>query len=57
MSAADRPTGGKASYMLSTVPCLALLAAAGLERPMAHRRARAVVAGVLTCWASTSYLA
>ena len=45
----------KGSYLLSTTPCLAVLAAAGLDRAMVGRRSRAVVAGLLTCWAVTSY--
>ena len=46
----------KGSYLLSTLPCAAVLAAAGLDRVMVGRRSRAVVVGLLTCWAVTSYL-
>jgi len=46
----------KASYMLSTAPCLGLLAAAGLEWPMRMRWLRAIIGGLLVCWAVTAYL-
>jgi hypothetical protein len=46
---------GKGSYLLSTLPCATVLAAAGFDRVMVGRRSRAVVAGLLTCWAVTSW--
>jgi hypothetical protein len=47
----------KGSYLLSTLPCAAVLVAAGCDRVAVGRRSRAVVVGLLTCWAATSYLA
>jgi hypothetical protein len=46
----------KGSYLLSTLPCAAVLAAAGADRVIVGRRSRAVVVGLLSCWAATSYL-
>ena len=47
----------KASYLLSTLPCVAVLAAAGWDRVVAGRRVRAVAVGLLACWAVASFLA
>ena len=47
----------KASYLLSTLPCVAVLAAAGWDRVVVGRWPRAVAVGLLTCWAAASYLA
>lgn len=46
----------KASYLLSTLPCLGLLAAAGLAGPFKIRWVRALLGGVLISWAATGYL-
>ena len=46
----------KASYMLSTMPCLGLLAAAGLAAPFKIRWLRSIVGGILICWTATGYL-
>ena len=45
----------KASYLLSTLPCVALLAAAGWDRVVSGRWGRAVAVGLLACWAVASY--
>jgi hypothetical protein len=47
---------GKASYLLGTAPCLALLAAGGLDPLRPHRWPRAIVAGAVFCWAVVAYL-
>jgi hypothetical protein len=44
----------KSSYMLSTTPCLALLAAAGFDWLTPNWALRAVGAGALVCWAITA---
>jgi hypothetical protein len=46
----------KASYMLATAPCLGILAAAGLEKPMQIRWLRALLGGVIVCWAGMAYI-
>ncbi len=46
----------KGSYLLSALPCAAVLTAAGLDRIMVGRRSRAAVVGLLACWGATSYL-
>jgi len=45
----------KSSYLLGTTPCLALLIAAGFSWLTPNRTARALGAGLLLCWAVTSY--
>ena len=47
---------GKGSYLLSTLPCAAVLAAAGADRLVVGRRSRAVLIGLLAAWAVPSYL-
>jgi hypothetical protein len=46
----------KASYMLSTAPCLGILAAAGMEKAFRFRWVRAVAGGVMVCWAGMAYV-
>jgi hypothetical protein len=46
----------KASYLLGTAPCIGLLAAAGFDQLSKHRKLRAVIGGMLICWAATAYL-
>lgn len=48
---------GKASYMLGVTPCLALLAASGLDALSSIRAVRAALYGFLTCWAVAVYAA
>ena len=47
----------KASYMSGLTPCLAILAAAGLEPVTRSRPAGALVHGALAAWAASAYLA
>ena len=46
---------GKASYLLGTAPCLAVLAAAGFDRLRPYRWPRAIVGGGVFCWAVVAY--
>ena len=45
---------GKASYAMSTLPCVGLLAAAGFDR-VPGRWGKPVVIGLLACWAAAAY--
>jgi hypothetical protein len=47
----------KASYMSGLTPCLAILAAAGLEPVARSRPARALAHGAVAAWAASAYLA
>lgn len=47
----------KATYTLGLTPCYAILAAAGLNVMMRGRWSRAIVTGLLTCWAVSAYAA
>jgi hypothetical protein len=47
---------GKASYLLGTAPCLAVLAAGGFDRLRPRRWPRAIVAGGVFSWAVVAYL-
>jgi hypothetical protein len=46
----------KASYALGTAPCVALLAAAGFDLLRRWRWVRAVVGGMVFCWAVVAYV-
>jgi hypothetical protein len=48
-------TSVKATYASGLTPCFALLAAAGFEVLTRQRLLRAVVYGVLACWAVGSF--
>jgi Dolichyl-phosphate-mannose-protein mannosyltransferase len=48
---------GKSSIMLGTLPCMGLLAAAGLDWMSRSRWLNAIAIGTLTCWAVTAYVA
>jgi len=50
-------SAGKATYMLGLLPCLAVLCVEGLEVLTRWSILRAVVYGIIACWAATSYLA
>ncbi|NNN07554.1 MAG: DUF2142 domain-containing protein [Elusimicrobia bacterium] len=50
-------SAGKASYMLGATPCLALLAASGIDALSSVRALRAALYGVLACWAVAVYAA
>jgi hypothetical protein len=45
----------KASYMLGATPCLGLLAAAGFDCVPFSRWMRAIILGMIVCWAVTAY--
>jgi hypothetical protein len=45
----------KASYLVATTPCLAVLGVAGFDRFARNRAARAVLFGLLACWATAAY--
>ena len=50
-------SAGKASYMLGATPCLALLAASGIDALGARRGLRAGLYAALACWALAVYAA
>ena len=50
-------SAGKASYMLGATPCLALLAASGLDSLSPRRAVRAALYAALACWAVSVYAA
>jgi len=49
-------SSAKATYMLGIIPCIALLAAAGIERFTGRKYLRAATNGLLACWVVSSYL-